>query len=66
MHLYRVCFLTALVFNDSKAVLSESVLRRLTQFVSALALHKQTQKKIYVLKGISGIILRYVLPNGLL
>ena len=66
MHLYRVCFQTALVFNDSKAVLSESVLRRLTQFVSALALHKQTQKKIYVLKSISSIILRYVLPNGLL
>ena len=66
MHLYRVCFLTALVFNDSKAVLSESVLRRLTQFVSALALHKQTQKKIYVLKSVSGIILRYILPNGLL
>ena len=45
MHLYRVCFLTALVFSDSKAVLSESVLGRLTQFVSALALHSKLKRK---------------------
>ena len=44
----------------------EYLLNRLTQFVSTLALHKQTQKKIEALKSVSVITLKYVVPNDLL